>query len=445
MSKKRPWEFIEGKEPLFVIIGLAFSFALLVTLVAFLTLSIIERENTLMQYEAERVFSSSTYLLLRQEPTRALSAMQESNVKGIGVYTNTGRLMLGLGSVPNILPLDRFNAEWRSRNLTQYGRGIATYNRETGMIEYLRYSRLTIQIETGDFMLEEDGLIPSPMTFPDVIYILFDGQQYHWKIIWAQIFAVVAICMLAGFHLMVFSVYRNNREYRARLSRQERLVSLGEAARTLAHEIKNPLSAITIQMALMRKQLPEETKTELAVIDQEVQRLILLTNKVSDFLRNSLGQPEEIDLYSCIESIIQTFPVSINLIKTAGAPAKIWFDPDRARSVFENLVKNAIESCEGRDPEVEIEVVMDKKRLYRIFIRDRGDGIPAVLMDKIFDPFFTTKIHGSGIGLAICRQFVRARGGDVRLFARENGGTVTEVILPKDPYVEVIHEDSDRR
>ncbi|MFA6707557.1 MAG: HAMP domain-containing sensor histidine kinase, partial [Sphaerochaetaceae bacterium] len=215
--------------------------------------------------------------------------------------------------------------------------------------------------------------------------------------------------------------------------------------RTLAHEIKNPLSAITIQMALMRKQLPEETKTELAAIDQEVQRLILLTNKVSDFLRNSLGQPEEIDLYSCIESIIQTFPVSINLIKTAGAPAKIWFDPDRARSVFENLVKNAIESCEGRDPEVEIEVVMDKKRLYRIFIRDRGDGIPAVLMDKIFDPFFTTKIHGSGIGLAICRQFVRARGGDVRLFARENGGTVTEVILPKDPYVEVIHEDSDRR
>ncbi|NCB02843.1 MAG: sensor histidine kinase, partial [Spirochaetia bacterium] len=50
----------------------------------------------------------------------------------------------------------------------------------------------------------------------------------------------------------------------------------------------------------------------------------------------------------------------------------------------------------------------------------------------IFDPFFTTKIHGSGIGLAICRQFVRARNGNLKLYAREGGGTVAEVILPAE-------------
>lgn len=443
MSRRRRWSFVEGKESLFVMIGLFLSLAMLLTLVVFLTLSVIDRENTLMQYEAERGFSSSTYLLLQQEHSKALAAMEESNVKGIGVYSNTGRLMLGLGSVPNALPLDRFNAEWRARNLAQYGRGIATYNKATDMIEYLRYSRLTIQIETGNFMLEEDGLLPSPMSFPDVIYIVFDGQQYHFKVLWAKIFAALASCALVVFHLMVFSVYRNNRAYRARLARQEQLVNLGEAARTLTHEIKNPLSAITIQMALLRKQLPDKNRNDLAVVDQEVQRLIQLTNKVSEFLRNPLGQPEHIDLYSCIDSLLHTFATEITITANSLRSAMAWFDPDRARSVFENLLKNAVESRQEGDPQVEVEITLDKKRMYHIFIRDRGDGIPPAIMDKIFDPFFTTKIHGSGIGLAICRQFVRARGGNIKLSSREGGGTVVEVLVPVEQYTEVFHEDSD--
>lgn len=246
------------------------------------------------------------------------------------------------------------------------------------------------------------------------------------------------------FHLMVYSVYRNNREYRSRLVRQERLVNLGEAARTLAHEIKNPLSAITIQMALLRKQLPKQNVGDLAVIDQEVQRLIQLTNKVSEFLRNPLGTPEEIELISFIESLLPTFSTEVRLIAKNVRPAIVWFDMDRARSVFENLLKNAVESCSDRDPQVEVEITLDKKRIYHIFIRDRGDGIPEEISDKIFDPFFTTKIHGSGIGLAICRQFVRARGGNIKLYPREGGGTIVEVVLPQDRKAEVFHEDSHR-
>jgi two-component system sensor histidine kinase HydH len=110
--------------------------------------------------------------------------------------------------------------------------------------------------------------------------------------------------------------------------------------------------------------------------------------------------------------------------------AFIYFDPDRARSVFENLIKNALESTQDREPHVEIEITREKKKNIRVFIRDRGDGIKEENLEKIFDPFFTTKIHGSGIGLSICRQFVRARGGNLKLYAREGGGTVAEVILP---------------
>lgn len=432
MSRKRSWSFIEGKEQVFVIGGLVFLFALLVTLVLFLSQLIIEKENTLMQFEAERGFASSTLLLLQEEHSRALAAMEEGNVRGIGVYSNNGRLRLGLGSVPNTLPLERFNEIWRNRGPSQWNQGVATYNKNTGMIEYIRFSRLTIQVETGSFMLEEDGYLPSPLYFPDVLYILFDGQQYYQKVMLVRFFSAVAVLALLAFHLLVFNIYRSNRKYRETLAKQENLVNLGEAARTLAHEIKNPLSAITLQMALLKKTLPASAREDLAVIDQEVQRLTQLTNKVSDFLRNPVGTPERIDLVAMLESLRHTFQDRVRVVSGSIHRAYILFDPDRARSVFENLIKNGLESCTEGDPHVEVEVTRDRRHMVHIFVRDRGEGIPPEHMEKIFDPFFTTKIHGSGIGLAICRQFVRAGNGNLRLYAREGGGTVAEVILPAD-------------
>lgn len=432
MSRKRSWSFIEGKEQVFVVGGLAFLFVLLVTLVLFLSQLIIDKENTLMQFEAERGFASSTLLLLQEEHSRALAAMKEGNVRGIGVYTNSGRLRLGLGSVPNTLPLERFNEVWRNRGPAQWNQGVATYNKETGMIEYIRFSRLTIQVETGSFMLEEDGYLPSPLNFPDVLYILFDGQQYYRKIMLVRFFSGIAVLGLLAFHLMIFNIYRSNRKYRETLAKQESLVNLGEAARTLAHEIKNPLSAITLQMALLKKTLPQSANEDLAVINQEVQRLTQLTNKVSDFLRNPVGTPERIDLMNLLESLRHTFQDRVKIVPGSLHRAIISFDPERARSVFENLIKNALESLPEGDAQVEVEVKRDKRHMLHVYIRDRGEGIPPEHMEKIFDPFFTTKIHGSGIGLAICRQFVRARSGNLKLYGREGGGTVAEVIIPAD-------------
>ena len=63
-------------------------------------------------------------------------------------------------------------------------------------------------------------------------------------------------------------------------------------------------------------------------------------------------------------------------------------------------------------------------------VMDRGDGLPPDTREKLFDPFFTTKIHGSGIGLSISKQFVESRGGSLKLYDRDGGGTVAEVSLP---------------
>jgi len=165
------------------------------------------------------------------------------------------------------------------------------------------------------------------------------------------------------------------------------------------------------------------------LMEQEVQRLTQLTNKVSDFLRNPIGRPVHVDLTELLSSLIKCFDKPIRF--TSNQRYEILIDGDRARSVFENLLKNAVESTVDRDPEVEVRITNDKKGYVHIFVMDRGDGIKLTDAKKIFDPFFTTKIHGSGIGLSISQQFVRARGGKIRLYGREGGGTVAEVILPK--------------
>ena len=228
--------------------------------------------------------------------------------------------------------------------------------------------------------------------------------------------------------LMILSIYNNNRKYRIQLQKNESLAKLGAAARTLTHEIKNPLSAMTIQSALMRKLLPEEFHPDLDVMDHEIARLTSLTNRVSEFLKNPSGEPVDIEIVTFIRDIARLFPQNINVEADAGEIV-VSFDADRARSVFENLMKNATESCEGRDPEVEVDI-RKKHKAVTVRVMDRGDGLPKETKEKLFDPFFTTKIHGSGIGLSISKQFVEARGGTLKIYDREGGGTVAEVNLP---------------
>jgi len=429
MNRRGMRNYLEGKDDIVTIISLSLLFLLLATFVIFLAQLFIDRETNLMQYEAERSFSSSTLMLLQEEHSGALEAMDDAGVMGIGVYSNNGRLRLGLGSVPNTIDGKKLTNLWRPDE-QQYITGTATYNQETGMIEYLRYSRFSIEMETGTLMLDEQGYLPSPLTFPDVVYILFDGRAYHQRVTVVRTMGAVAVAVLFLFHLMLFRIFHNNRKYRDRLARQEQLVSLGEAARTLAHEIKNPLSAIAIQIAILKKTLPKDSTEGLTVIDQESRRLKVLTDRINDFLRNPVGNPEPIEIRSLIRSLTERFETPITITPNSMKKAYVSIDPSRARSIFENVLKNAIESADDRDPEVTVEITRSKKRFLYIYIRDRGDGIDPKHLDKIYDPFFTTKVKGSGIGLSISRQFVRARGGDITLYSREGGGTVVQILLP---------------
>ncbi|MBQ7643823.1 MAG: HAMP domain-containing histidine kinase [Spirochaetales bacterium] len=423
---KLRWKFIEGKERPFVYVGLILAFVLSVAFIFIIYDGISEKYLLQMKFDSEKSFNS-IYMALSDSTSKALSVMDDEGVKGIGIYSSSGSAYQRLGEVPLTLPLSKLAQGRRTGQDSTLG--IYMMDESTNEIEYFRLSRLNVVLELGNIAPSDPRGNQAPYPdLPDIIYVKFDGSTYFNSLRRARILSIAGMGLMLLIFLMILSIYNNNRKYRLQLQKNESLAKLGAAARTLTHEIKNPLSAMTIQSALMRKLMPEEFHQDLDVIDHEISRLTSLTNRVSEFLKNPAGEPKDIEIVSFIRDISRLFKQNIK-VQTDTPEIVVNFDEDRARSVFENLMKNATESCEGRDPEVEVDI-RAKHKTVTILVMDRGDGLPQETKAKLFDPFFTTKIHGSGIGLSISKQFVEARGGTLKIYDRENGGTVAEVSLP---------------
>ena len=416
------------RERLIVIASLSVAFLALLTLVIVLASSLFITERLKLVNEIEKNFNNVVFELQRGN-FNPYSFLSEKRVKGIALYDSRGSIMVSYGQVYNMLPIASISEEANKNE----DNNIIRLNFKSNTMEYTRLLRVPLVISDVNYDGDSSRYFPSSLIdYTTIMYIAFDASSYLTSIKVLMFCTVVILLGILFLYVFVIRTYLENRRYKAQMVKQENLVNLVQAARTLTHEIKNPLSAITIQIALLKRQLKDsEYLEEVELISKEVQRLIQLTNRVSDFLKNPEGQPEEIDVVEMINSLIPLFSYEIKVLPESQKSATILFDRDRLRSVLENLLKNAIESCEGRDPKVEVEITLDRRNVYHIFIRDRGDGIKKGDTEKLFDPFFTTKIHGSGIGLSISRQFLRARGGDIKLYPRPDGGSVAEVTISK--------------
>ena len=178
--------------------------------------------------------------------------------------------------------------------------------------------------------------------------------------------------------------------------------------------------------------MPPDAAPQLDAIDEEVERLSLLSRRVADFLRNPRGEPRRIIIDEFLGDLAGKMPTPVSYSAAAAARgAAVSFDGDLLRSVVENLVRNANESYpEGDGPrDVELALLKEKGSVV-IAVRDRGKGIAPELMEKVFDPFFTDKVHGSGVGLSLSRRFIEAAGGALSLVARGGGGTEARITLP---------------
>ena len=263
----------------------------------------------------------------------------------------------------------------------------------------------------------------------DVIYLeIRQPQFWRQKRFQTFLFPMVEIILAALVVFVRFLMIRNG-EYRDRIEQQKNLVTLGTAASTLAHEIKNPLFAIRLQTSILSRTFPGEARRELEIIDSEVERLSMLSHRVNDFLRDPAGVPEEVDPVKIASEVGERLCGRPIVTSSSGKDLAVQIDPERLRSILENLLRNALES-EGQEEDVAIEIAKADNAV-RIDVLDRGIGIPPGERDRVFDPFFTTKSRGSGIGLAICRRFILAARGTISLEDRQDGGTRARVLLPE--------------
>lgn len=434
-SRWRKFKFIEGKESLFVYIGIGLAYVLLMVLSAFVFIGFKDKITLEMKFSSEKSFNS-IYMALTDGSDRAEAVMKEEKVSAIGLYSVTGRGITVFGEAPDTLPLSQLALTRQSTGDSTMG--VYTFNGETKTIEYFRLSRLNTMLDIGT-LYYGTGIPSQRVTdIPEIIYVKFDGSSYFSSLLQTRVIAIFTVIVITFLAVLVLNIYNSNRRYRDALTRHENLASLGSAARTLTHEIKNPLGAMTIQMALLHKILPVQYKEDLDVMDKEIERITNLTNRVSEFMKDPLGNPEKIDMIPFITDITTLFVQEIKVDSGGLKDAFVMFDRGRARSVFENLIKNATESASGRMTEVEVQIRRKSRKQVQILVLDNGDGLPKGPQDALFDPFYTTKAKGSGIGLAISRQFVTARHGSLTLHNRPEGGTAVEVLLPSAEYEEEV-------
>lgn len=224
-----------------------------------------------------------------------------------------------------------------------------------------------------------------------------------------------------------FRLMEENVRLERELAERERLALLGRMAATVAHEIKNPLSAIKSIAQVMREDenLNDDYGRDLSLIVGETNRLNQSVTQLLSFARKESPAEQALGTDELIRSVVDLFKANarehgINLECQIRSDAQLSGKcVSVVRDALSNLILNALQATKsGGKVLLSAEVERDE---LMINVRDTGPGVPSELREQIWEPFFTTRQRGTGLGLAIVRKRVQEVGGSASLGAHQNG------------------------
>lgn len=257
-------------------------------------------------------------------------------------------------------------------------------------------------------------------------------------------------------HVVIFQDVTEVVAMEQELRRSERLAAVGELSASIAHEIRNPLAAISGSIQMLRREAEvlggaASAARLMEIVLRETDRLNLL---ITDFLAYARPGPFEIGpvrLAGVVDDLLEIFagaaPEGVRIEVDLPSDLSLRGDAAQLRQVLWNLVLNACQAMpQGGVVGISAAAVPpppqggaggrrngeeEKVAWVEIRVRDQGAGIPPEVLEHIFDPFFTTKPEGSGLGLATVHRIVEEHGGSIQLESSVGTGTVVGVRLPR--------------
>jgi PAS domain S-box-containing protein len=229
------------------------------------------------------------------------------------------------------------------------------------------------------------------------------------------------------------------RELERRLFRSEELAAIGELSAGIAHEIRNPLVAITTSVNLLKDEteMSQEGEQLLDVVKEEADHLAVIVDDFLRFARPKKPSFEDEDINKLLNDVIKRSldwdPEKIQIIEKYDKKLPlVSLDRHQIQQVITNLLNNSLDAIRESGT-ITVETHLRKRmgeECAVITVRDNGIGIRKGDVVKIFQPFFSMKEKGTGMGLAICQRIINVHDGEIEVDSEENKGTFFSVSIP---------------
>lgn len=227
-----------------------------------------------------------------------------------------------------------------------------------------------------------------------------------------------------------------------KIKRTERLAFLGSLAGGLAHEIRNPLSTLKVNLELLKEDWEkadsikeQKAYKKILILLQEVNRLEEVLNNFLKYAGNYVLNLQEHNLNNLLDEVLEFFmsdliKQKIRLLKYYDDSLPLMMlDNNLIKQAFLNIIKNAYEAM-PQGGELILKTSRPESEIAQVEIIDTGEGIPPEIIDKIFNAYFSTKKTGTGLGLAITKRIIEEHNGSIEVISELHKGSCFIVKLP---------------
>jgi two-component system sensor histidine kinase HydH len=339
-------------------------------------------------------------------------------------HSNHGRRVeAGTSGIPN-----PFNLPGETVRIGQRVRIINALTRLIARTEGRRDFGTFVTYETGDATAKASS---APTSRP---YLLVEFEPPVMARLRRDLTRVWIVAAVAALVLIAFAFAWRRSTIRltavqAQAEADRRLVALGRASSVIAHELRNPLSALKGHAQLLAEDLPEPSRAKASRVVEGAERLERLTNVLLDFVREGPLELRRLTPAELSERALAELPSSRVKIDLSRAPASLQVDAERMSLAVRNLVQNALQASPDEQASVELSMAARAHDLV-IEVRDHGAGLAPGVRAQLFEPFVTTKARGTGLGLSIARRIAEQHRGTLSGASHAEGGALFQLTIP---------------